>query len=516
MRISRKEIIVLLVLLIVAIAFRYFVISDNNVFFYFDQSRDSFLATPIVHGDLKIQGPSASGSNDILYHGVMYYYIIGPLYGLFHGNPFPVSLGLGILNALAIIPLYILAKRVTSSKRAAALCCLLFALSFEASQLGTWLSNPNLAFITILILYLSIWLTFFESRKHWLLLTALGVGLSNQAMLSTIYLFFVIAGLLWYRVQLEKSWRIFPLRLIIASVIVYLGSVSTMILTQAILHKDSLGQLGNMFTTTGSLETPYNSLQKVAELYSQNLAWPVFPFFLTASAIVALVFLIAAWRQFKPKVRLFMTIWFFGPLSLLLFIQPNAYHTLMGLTALLYLACGFVLFKISTSKYGSVIVVGFLVLFTASNFYGVTRAHGSGFHIAAIQRGALLNNQLEAIDQTYKIAGGGPFSISTLAVPYGFNTTWAYLYNWYGRQKYGYLPEFYGPSQNGIFAGDYLKEVDVPEPMHFTLYEPTRGLPPELIKDFSDHQASVSAGLLSRQGYGTITVEQRQGPMVKN
>lgn len=88
----------LIIIFLLAFILRIYSISDNRVFFYFDQARDAVISTSIIDNkDFKLMGPSVSGTNDSLYHGVLYYYLIAPVYALSHGSPFFVSVYLSAL-----------------------------------------------------------------------------------------------------------------------------------------------------------------------------------------------------------------------------------------------------------------------------------------------------------------------------------------------------------------------------------------------------------------------------------
>ena len=115
-----------------------------------------------------------------------------------------------------------------------------------------------------------------------------------------------------------------------------------------------------------------------------------------------------------------------------------------------------------------------------------------------------MDDQLTLIDQTYKTANGEKFSISTLTNPFGYNTTWAYLYSWYGKKKYGYIPHFFGPDQNGIFAGELMSRIDKPQSLHFRIIEPKEGLNNEV------YNQSIQEGYLN---YGRPISKHKYGAM---
>ena len=101
----------LMMLVIIAILFRYWLVSDNHIYFWYDQARDALVSQQMIFDkDIKIQGPSASGTNDTIYHGVLYYYILGPLYVLFNGDPYFVAIAFGTINSFGVVLIYYLSK----------------------------------------------------------------------------------------------------------------------------------------------------------------------------------------------------------------------------------------------------------------------------------------------------------------------------------------------------------------------------------------------------------------------
>ena len=101
----------LLLLFLLTFLVRLFLIENNSFIFRWDQARDATLSRKIIEEhDLKIQGPSASGTQDQIYHGVLYYYLIAPLYTFSGGDPRLVIFVLSFLFSTSVIPVYFLTK----------------------------------------------------------------------------------------------------------------------------------------------------------------------------------------------------------------------------------------------------------------------------------------------------------------------------------------------------------------------------------------------------------------------
>src|SRR3989344_6092604 len=96
----------LLVILLFGLVLR-FLYFPENVYFGYDQARDAYESLSIYReGNIKIIGPSTSSPD--LFHGPLYWYLIGPWYILRQGNPIYPAAFLLVLNALGILVIFYL------------------------------------------------------------------------------------------------------------------------------------------------------------------------------------------------------------------------------------------------------------------------------------------------------------------------------------------------------------------------------------------------------------------------
>jgi hypothetical protein len=156
---------------------------------------------------------------------------------------------------------------------------------------------------------------------------------------------------------------------------------------------------------------------------------------------------------------------------------------------------------------GSLLVLGLFV----SNMVMITKYNPKGT-VAEInaQEGMLLTDAIKVMDYTYQKSGGQPFSVSAATIPYNINTTWSYLYGWYGLKKYGYLP-IWG-SENALGFKNVLEiepaQSELP-PIKFTIVEPPRGLSAKQIEDFLQNE-DLYWEVLDEVHYGQFTVQYRK------
>lgn len=506
----KQRIAIYFIFFIMGGLYRFWLIGNNNVLFWFDQARDAIIVQQMVdEKDIKIQGPSASGTDDAVYHGVLYYYLIAPLYALAEGNPQIVSGLLGLISMLALIPIGELTWQLSKSKHTIIFTLFLFAFSTDSAHLGTWLSNPMIALITIPAFYYYLYRVFWQNKTKETWLLALFLGLSHQAVIFAVYLFGVLIIAWWFRNNRGHKLRFSKKELIISGLI-YLVSISTMLLAQLQLAVRGIFNPLSFFNKLNSAELAQSeillgTMGSYLKIITQSF-FPTMPF-LSIFFFLGLIYFVV--KKLSKKNGFFFLLFFLGPIILLALQYRNSYHTFVGVAPLLYVFTALFLLFIKDKLYlGKFIVFVILMLFLMTNIKELKHSNDTGYNPLAIQTGTILRDQLELIDYTYQTALFEPFSFSSFTSPYDYNTTWAYLYSWYGNKTYAYTPKFIGPSQVGIFGWDLLEEDNHVINPHFALYEPLGGIAEHLLKLFVDRQNSFSSKKIENQ-FGSMIVEER-------
>lgn len=510
--VSWQELTVLFLVLVLSVTVRYWYIEGGTLVFSFDQARDAYLARQIVTDhDLKIQGPNASGTNDTIYHGVLYYYLIAPFYAI-TSNPMQVAFFLILLTTLGLIPSYFLIKSATGSKTVAVFAIAAAAVSINTVQAATWLSNPTIALVTLPLVYYATWKVFIDKSSSYLPLLALALGSSIQSAIWFAYLLLTIP-IFALRSKAELS-TFASRRQWFTSVIVFILSIATMLLTQLKLAHAGIFTVNSFFSSLGHGSDTAFSISgslTVIMLFIEKMSKSFFPLFPLASVFILLWSL---WYLVKTNTirRTILLVWLFGPFAILAFQAREAQHLFITTEIALYgifaLALEENLKKHLKSKivYLFIGLVWFIIACSQIQFAAVQKI--SRVNDYTLQSGMFLKEELAAIDWTYERAQGKPFTIATYTAPYGYNTLWAYLYDWYGRNKYGYTPSFYGGDQTGVFAGELLPRVTKTEFTHFIFLEPFVGAPKQIQEQFELEQSNMST-FSGQQYFGTLHVIHR-------
>lgn len=455
------------IILFVSAAFilRIIFIPQGALSFHYDMARDAFEAQKIWRDkDLKIQGPPTSTPG--LYHGVLYYYLIAIPYGLSQGNPQAAAIFLSFLSSLTVIPIFLIAKDLFKSYKLALLAGLLFAVSFEATQYGPWLSNPNPAMLGVSIFFLGL-LLWQKGKTQGLYIATLAAALSTQFQFFLIYLFFLIPVFKYlFRIKVTTN------EVSKASIVALLGLVNFII--AAIKFNAFQNILGGFLNISISSQIDFRTkFTELALNYIDNFTNLFINNFLPINVFLGgLLGLLVIYSIRKHKFIIFCLL---SNFPIFIFGGHSNVYANIGLVVPAILGIIVLLKNLSQKNMWISVVLIFLIVI--SNLYAIFKNSPKGQISLVIPNDMILKNQLSLIDQTYKLAEGKPFSINTLTLPLWTNTTWAYLYSWYGKEKYEYVPSFYGRDQIGLLGEKELPKIEKPQDTSFFIIEPQVGIP---------------------------------------
>ena len=497
----------LIIIFVVALVFRWWHLPARAITFGFDQGRDAYVAQEITSGDLKILGPSVSGVPNF-YHGVLYYYVIAPAYFFGHGNPIVVAYWLSFLNALVVFAIYFLTKKMTGKALPALLASLIFAVSFEATQYATWLSNPAMGVWFVPLIYVSLYLWLKEKKNLYLATLGLAYGLSIQSDISLAYHLVPIGFWLWYgRKEIER-------RQILVAALAFLTAVSTLLLVEVRFGFKALEGIKHLLTSQ-QINDPKILLGDYAIAYANRMgnifAHNLFPFISAFGGLLGFgilaryIFNLKKVYKDSLEIKVLLT-WILSYLVAASVAGSNIPHIGVGI------GVGFIIltsvFIWETYKKNRAIALGILSLILIVNGAKVVSENIKGQTIFAIQTDMTLSNELKVIDYTYQHAKGKPFSINSLTSPLFINTTWSYLYNWYGVKTYGYLPSWSGKSQVGSL-GDNLTKADGQETTHFYIVEDMEGIP-SIYLTYGLGEEDAHSTLIGETTFGKLKVQERR------
>ena len=493
--ISKNTTLQILLILIAGLFIR-FLYFPGNVQFAYDQARDAFISLDIMKGDFKLIGPP-SNFNSNINHGPLFYYIAGPIYEISQKDPAGLSIFLRLYNLLGVIIIFYIGKTLFN-KSTGFIAGFLFAISFEQSQYAIFMSHPTMAVITVLIFYLGFALTFFKDKPWGLIISAFGLGLSIQFHIGLLFLtplFLLFPILLKYNSTQKKFKIIFlsfiAFTLMLSSFILVEIKYRFPLLTGLLTLKDqSYSEINNILPRT----------QNVIFIVERFIADNIFNFgssFLILGLIllIAVFYIILKSKEHK-RSGIFLLGWLIWGLVIYFYIPKDTYYYSIGTSASILLAFAFILSLIF--KKNRLLGIFILMMVFISNF-NLIKTHNPLGPINAItsQDGMLLEQEKQIINLTYQKAEGQPFAVNALTVPYNVNTTWSYLYSWYGFKQYGYLPTWGGNHPKGLSTTLEVNNSRSTLPnKRFLIVESTQGLLKHTIDDF-----------LTEEGYFTNIID---------
>ncbi len=497
---------IILFLFVTTFLVRISYVSEKSLTFGFDQGRDAFIIQEIIDGDVKILGPSVSGVPG-LSHGVLYYYFMLPPYFV-DGSPITAAYYLAFINSLTIFVIYILMYFLTKKQTAAFIAMLLFTVSFEASQYATWLSNPAMGIWFVTLLYLGIYLWIKQKSLLAPLITGVSFGLSIQSNISLTYHLFAIIFLLFLN---RDKITLKSILLFSASFIL---SISTIIAAAVIFGKESSftylleGKEQYIIENMGKIFINYG--KQMSEIINNNFTTDAgYYSLLNGLGLVVIVLFDIIKRNKYNFEKGFLLVWFLSYSPGALISTKYIPHTTVGIGIGLILLVSVYLYQIYLkNRFLGIAFISFIVI---SNLSQISQHNKQGQTIFAIQKDMILKNQLAIIDYTYNNSNGKEFCVNTLTSPLFINTTWSYLYNWYGKETYGYLPYWCGRDQINTLGNNlitYSKNNFISEIDHYYIVEDMNGIP-ERYLEYGLGEENARSKFIDEIHFGELLVQHR-------
>ncbi|MGH7246106.1 MAG: hypothetical protein ACREGI_04185, partial [Candidatus Levyibacteriota bacterium] len=247
-----------------------------------------------------------------------------------------------------------------------------------------------------------------------------------------------------------------------------------------------------------------NYLQKFSEgvyysLFSFNI---FFAFLLTVGALAYI-----HWHEKDKSSLLFLDVWLFSTLPLFAFgsgvLSTQVINSsIFGAFAVVF---ALALYKLWNSRQYKIVAIFFVILVVAGNAKLFFQNSFTNLSLLPVQT-LTIAQEKQVIDYTYQQAMGKPFSICTVSNPLFSNTLWGYLYNWYGKNTYHYVPFWAGQKQVETSILPYDTNHTA---IRFLIVEPLDGISPGSLLSavyLEDHLSNIVA----TQHFGPIMVQERQ------
>lgn len=448
----------------------------ENLFFGFEQGRDALVVKEILGGKLTLLGPKTDIEG--LFHGPLFYYLIAIPYFFGQGSPVVVSFFLIFLSSLGIPLIYFLAKSLFNH-RVGILAAIFYTFSYGSIVFSRWLANPVLAPVFVMLLVLSL----VEIKKDQRYLLLLAVSLAAIIHFEVVAAIFLLPAVViyWWWERLPKP-GIKYLSLSFLLFLVLLSSYPLFEIRHNFLQTTALVSFLVSLKQEG-IGNP-DDLIKVLHLYFDE-----FTLFLTPFLSLGVILLLLAFVLLRQRL---LFLWLLTtPLIMLIFSRFALSHLFLALGPAFIILTAYLvdfLLRKNLPVLGWSLTILVLIINLVALFAFLPQNRGVFFQ--AGQRLFKYGDMLRTVDYIYQEAKGEKFSIHPFTIPYFSDHGWRYLFLWYGRKKYGYLP------------------AEVGSRTFYTIYQPSEGQPWFLSSWLNKEEDQGK--LIKKRQFGVITIEKRE------
>ena len=468
-----------------------------------DQGRDAVYTREILNRhQIILEGPETSGIKGFS-TGPLWYYFISIGYFIFRGHPLGAVFMLIFFNTIVSgILMWWLAKKISPPLSLAVGFSLLFFWPFYDSSRYSF--NPFLL-VPLAILLIFLLTDSLGGKKYSFLLAAIPVGLAFHSEVAGAIVFFFLYFLTCSCLTIRRK---ISLRTILFSIII----LSVFFLPYLVL------EINTNFSQTSSLFRELNNPQGVlsgtnfrfiTQKFLELLKESIIP----QSVLLSLIFLVAITPFFVRSCHKRIFTYHFSLITFCLWLLSwlwfssnkgwQTWHTIY-LPPLLFISILLTLFTLPR-KTG---VIFFSIIFLSQ---AATFKSQYSKYIYPSDDPSLLKNELAAIDWVYQKSGGKGFYVYTY-LPSVLDYPYQYLFWWYGRKKYSYLPcEFasYPGSPKLFIPGSEYYENPKRQcaNLRFLIIEPDKNL---TVQGEWRKNITADTRLIEETKVGKIALEMRQ------
>lgn len=453
-RIFKENWSVFLILLI-AIFLRTYNI-PQTLLFHFDQGYHG-LAIREIWESKRIALLGHKTDVEGVFHGSFFYYFMLPFYLISGWNPAGVSIILAILDSFTVIFIYLLGRDLFN-KDVGIIAAVFYAVSYALISYSRWLSNVTpIPFFSTLFFYFL--LKAYQEKIRFFPFACLFLGIIaqlNGAIGFFLFLLLVVSLLfLGKKLWTRKSLLLFSLIffLLPALPLILFDFRHNFLVSRSIASM--LLERGGGFSYEQTV-THFNFLgSEFASLLTYK--FPAIALILFLMVLIALghcrLTRQLSWRQVK-----ILLIFLLVPLVGLLF-YPGGIHQFffIGVLPLFVLLLSWGLNYWFNRKLLKPVMTAFIFVIIVVNLYHWQGFLKPGFNLIPIGTRNLitLEDRLMAVDFMHQRALGKPFKTLIYIIPYFQEQPWDYVFSWYGKSKYGYLPNSQAEKTFVIYEPDY-------------------------------------------------------------
>ena len=415
-------IFLLSILLIVGFISRLLIIRNNNFYFTVDQGRDAVYVREILERkQIILKGPETSVRG--VFALPLWYYFIGIGYLIFGGHPFGASFMLTILNLATSVLLVIWISREIGRIKAILIGFgLQFFWWFFYTSLWGFNPFPLISLAIVLILFLTRFLAKKIKYYFYALIPILLAFNANIAGAMVLLIFYILIGLLaWHK-------KLITLISFVVSIVPFFVLGILAIIGGFVSKGQATGTGLGIFSGTNFGVTIPNFIEMLSQAtIPQNLIIGVFIFF-----IVFLLYLRNKKQEFSNRFIVLTLVLYISSFVFFSFSRGWRDWQTVYLPPLLFVS--YILMLFSLPKRIGISLLAFTFVFQLAFFVQKYKSYQG-----TSKDPSILSNQQKIIDWIYSHGEDQGFSVYTYTNTF-YDYPYQYLFWWYARPKYSYLP----------------------------------------------------------------------------
>jgi hypothetical protein len=425
--------ILLILLLLLNIGLHFYVLRNNNFYFTVDEGKPAISAREFFeNGRLLFKGPETSIPG--VYAGPLWNYFISIGYFLFNGHPFGAVFMQIVLQTILLATLgIVIAKQVGKLQSLIIIFSIIFYWRFFETAL--WDFNP-FPLVTLKIIMTLLLVKFMQTKKQKYYLYAaipifLGYNTEVAGAAASTFFYFVLGIWVTYKKQLTvKTFLISSLVFPIAGGLLLLKSLITRYQISGTFYSGNVSHGLGTFAST--------NFTQIASEFGHIISISVFPGYYPVGIIIfaILVYIYLKYHSQKNSfTKYFILLTLLRLVTSFVFYGSNHgwrdWHTLHFYTVILI--CYFlILFSFKTKLKYLLIAITFLFHLNYFNSRFVTYPYPK-------DDPTILSNELKVLDWIYTHNDHDGFNAYTYTNTF-FDYHYQYLFWWYGKGKYGFVP----------------------------------------------------------------------------
>lgn len=454
--ISRKENLLFVLILLLAAFLRLQAFATNTFAFTYDVGRDLLAIKDIVTlNKISLIGPT-SGLPGVFY-GPWYYFILVPFFIIFGGNPAGIDLTIAMFGIATVVLGFYLGKKLGGIFFGLTFAGIL-AVSPTLVGISSQIWSPNLAPFFILLVLL-LFYRIYKKDGMWDYLF-LGIALSLGSEFEIIYgLFLSLSGIIALILFKNKSLTIKKLLMLVLGFAIILAPRVLFELRHGFLQTKSLFAFltagGNGAAMNLRLDFMFNRFTEAIAYNNQVLG--ILILVLTILSIVIYFKKTALPMQKLILTSIVIVLTFMSGFAL--FHHDLWPHYIVGLPVIFIFLVSVALYLFFSNSNQRILYLFIALAIFLINLNPVSLIQN--YNKPFVGDASVYRNQLQVLDYVYREANGKQFKYIVYTPPI-FDYTYQYLFEWYGKGKYGYLPK-----QDSELAF-FILEPDVQFPKRLT------------------------------------------------